>query len=82
MKRLAIFLTIFLSKLFKLNGLRACRFYPSCSEYSVEAYEKLGFFAATKRVMGRILRCHPFSPGGYDPPLNRRRAFGPLVEDL
>ncbi|MCD6194674.1 membrane protein insertion efficiency factor YidD [bacterium] len=45
---------------------RSCRFYPSCSEYSYQAIEKYGFkgfFLGVKRV----LRCHPFAKGGYDP---------------
>jgi putative membrane protein insertion efficiency factor len=44
----------------------ACRFYPSCSEYAEEAIKKYrlkGIFLSIKR----ILKCHPFHPGGYDP---------------
>lgn len=46
---------------------RNCRFYPTCSEYSIQAYEKYGFFKGTFLTVKRILRCHPFNPGGYDP---------------
>ncbi len=44
-----------------------CRFYPSCSEYAVEAIERYGWWRGTGRVLGRILRCQPFHPGGFDP---------------
>ncbi|AOY75413.1 membrane protein insertion efficiency factor YidD [Clostridium formicaceticum] len=44
-----------------------CRFYPSCSQYSIEAYNAYGFFKGTYLTLRRILRCHPFHPGGYDP---------------
>ncbi len=45
-----------------------CRFYPSCSEYFVLAIRKYGVVWGTARGVWRILRCHPFHPGGYDPP--------------
>ena len=44
-----------------------CRFYPSCSEYMVEALEKHGFFRGLWLGLARILRCHPWHPGGFDP---------------
>jgi uncharacterized protein len=44
-----------------------CRFYPTCSQYAKEAIEKKGFFKGTYMALRRILKCHPFSPGGYDP---------------
>jgi putative membrane protein insertion efficiency factor len=46
---------------------RACRFHPSCSEYSEEAFRTLPLHAALYRSVRRVLRCHPFHPGGYDP---------------
>ncbi len=45
-----------------------CRFYPSCSEYFIQAVEKYGAIKGTLRGTWRILRCHPYSRGGYDPP--------------
>jgi putative membrane protein insertion efficiency factor len=45
----------------------ACRFYPSCSEYSIQALKRHGFFKGTWLSVRRLLRCHPFNPGGYDP---------------
>ncbi len=44
-----------------------CRFHPSCSRYAAEALEKYGFFKGSRLAIGRLLRCHPFTPGGYDP---------------
>jgi putative membrane protein insertion efficiency factor len=44
-----------------------CRFYPSCSAYACQCYEMFGFLAATRKVAARLLRCHPFHPGGFDP---------------
>jgi uncharacterized protein len=44
-----------------------CRFYPTCSEYSIEAYRTFGILKGTWKSVGRLLRCHPFHPGGYDP---------------
>lgn len=44
-----------------------CRFYPSCSEYSIQAINKYGFIRGSLRSSVRILKCHPFHPGGYDP---------------
>ena len=44
-----------------------CRFYPTCSQYSIEAYKKYGAIKGTYLTIRRILKCHPFHPGGYDP---------------
>ncbi|SFL83586.1 membrane protein insertion efficiency factor YidD [Pelosinus propionicus] len=44
-----------------------CRFVPTCSEYALQAIEKYGIFRGGIMAMRRILRCHPFHPGGYDP---------------
>ncbi|MSR59389.1 MAG: membrane protein insertion efficiency factor YidD [Planctomycetaceae bacterium] len=45
-----------------------CRFHPSCSQYFILAVEKYGAVSGSCRGIWRILRCHPFCPGGYDPP--------------
>jgi len=45
----------------------SCRFYPSCSNYSIEAIEKYGAFKGGWLTLKRISRCHPFKEGGYDP---------------
>lgn len=44
-----------------------CRFYPSCSSYAIEAFEKLPIHKAILRTTWRILRCNPWSAGGVDP---------------
>jgi uncharacterized protein len=45
----------------------SCRFYPTCSEYAVQAVNKYGIFKGTAKAAYRILRCNPFNKGGYDP---------------
>ncbi|NEO52314.1 MAG: membrane protein insertion efficiency factor YidD [Okeania sp. SIO3B5] len=45
----------------------SCRFQPTCSEYAMEAIERFGIFKGGRMAVMRILRCHPFHPGGYDP---------------
>ncbi len=45
----------------------ACRFYPTCSQYSYQAIEKYGLIKGSFLAVKRISRCHPFHPGGYDP---------------
>ena len=51
-----------------------CRFYPSCSAYALEAVTTHGAVRGTGLAIWRLLRCHPFHPGGYDPvPPPRKR---------
>jgi len=45
----------------------ACRFYPSCSAYALEAVARHGAFHGGWLAVRRLVRCHPFNPGGYDP---------------
>ena len=44
-----------------------CRFQPTCSQYAVDAMEKYGFARGSWLAAKRIVRCNPFSEGGYDP---------------
>lgn len=44
-----------------------CRFYPTCSQYAVDALTKHGALRGTTLAIKRIGKCHPFHPGGYDP---------------
>ncbi|MEG0919269.1 MAG: membrane protein insertion efficiency factor YidD [Anaerovoracaceae bacterium] len=46
---------------------RTCRFYPTCSAYFIQALEKYGAVKGSYLGIKRILRCHPWNPGGYDP---------------
>lgn len=61
---------IFLIKLYqKITFFKrpACRFYPTCSHYAVEAITRYGAIKGGWLTVKRISRCHPFHPGGYDP---------------
>lgn len=44
-----------------------CRFYPTCSQYSIQAFKKYGFLKGLWLTLRRVSKCHPFHPGGYDP---------------
>jgi len=44
-----------------------CRFYPSCSQYALEAIERYGPARGSWLALRRLLRCHPWCPGGFDP---------------
>lgn len=50
-----------------LKGGPTCRFYPTCSHYALEALEKHGAMKGFWLTVRRVLRCHPFHAGGYDP---------------
>ena len=68
MKRIAMALVRFYRKY--LSGLKpapTCRFTPTCSAYSLEAFEKRGFWVGMALTVWRILRCSPLSPCGFDP---------------
>ncbi len=45
----------------------SCRFYPSCSEYALEAVGRYGAVKGTYLALRRVARCNPFHPGGFDP---------------
>ena len=47
--------------------LPACRYVPTCSDYAMEAVDRYGVLRGSLMAMGRVLRCHPFVRGGYDP---------------
>ncbi|MCZ7600990.1 MAG: membrane protein insertion efficiency factor YidD [Gammaproteobacteria bacterium] len=62
--------------IFALKGYRylaspllgpSCRFYPSCSEYAIEAVGRHGSLKGGALAVGRVLKCHPWHAGGFDP---------------
>ncbi len=67
MKRLLLMIISFYRKFISPYKPRTCRFYPTCSAYSYEAISKYGALRGGILSVKRILRCHPFNPGGYDP---------------
>jgi uncharacterized protein len=76
MKRILLALLAFykrwLSPAIHALGWASCKFQPTCSEYAATAIAIYGPFRGTAMAAWRLLRCHPFSPGGFDPvPLPR-----------
>jgi uncharacterized protein len=58
----------------------ACRYVPTCSEYAMEAVERYGAVRGGLMAVLRLLRCHPFARGGYDPVLKRHSGSGMRYE--
>ncbi len=52
----------------------ACRYIPTCSEYALEAVERHGALLGGLKAAWRVLRCHPFARGGYDPVVRGRNS--------
>ena len=68
MKKILIGLVkIYQKYLSPLKGHSTCIYFPTCSQYAVEAIEKYGAFKGGLMAAWRILRCNPFAKGGYDP---------------
>ena len=67
MKKLMILLIRGYQKFISPLFPRTCRFYPTCSAYFIQAFEKYGVVKGSYIGIKRILRCHPWNPGGYDP---------------
>lgn len=70
MKKICIYLIEWyqrnISSFFESRNIR-CKYYPSCSEYTKQAIEKYGVIKGGILGIKRILKCNPFSKGGYDP---------------
>ncbi|MEI6090885.1 MAG: membrane protein insertion efficiency factor YidD [bacterium] len=67
MKYLFIYIIKFYRRFLSPVLPASCRFYPTCSEYSLEAFQKYGFFKGFWLATYRVIRCNPFNKGGYDP---------------
>ncbi len=67
MTKLALLLIRFYQRFISPGLPPACRFYPTCSEYGYEAISRYGIIKGGVLAVRRLLRCHPFHPGGYDP---------------
>lgn len=67
MKYLLIKMLRFYQKFISPLKGQTCRFYPTCSEYAIQALLKYGIFKGLIKTIIRISKCHPFHPGGYDP---------------
>jgi uncharacterized protein len=64
-----IFITIikFYQKFISPLTPPTCRFYPTCSHYGLEAYRRFGVIKGSFLTIKRLVKCHPFHPGGIDP---------------
>ena len=69
MKKLFLFIIKFYRKYISPMKSTKCPYIPSCSEYGMEAIEKYGALKGGALALWRIIRCNPFSKGGYDPVL-------------
>jgi len=67
MKNICILLINFYQKNISPHLKTSCKYYPTCSEYTKQAIEKYGVIKGIFKGIKRILRCNPFSKGGYDP---------------
>ena len=55
-------------------GMRKCKYLPTCSSYALQAFREWGIFCGFFLSLWRVLRCNPFSKGGYDPVPKRKRS--------
>lgn len=72
MKKIFILLIRFYQKFISPLFPAKCRYYPTCSQYTLEAIQEYGVIKGTYLGIKRILRCHPFHEGGYDPVPKRK----------
>lgn len=67
MKKVVLFLVILYKKYISPYFWGSCKFYPSCSDYFGESVENFGVLRGSLYGFMRLLRCNPFSKGGFDP---------------
>lgn len=67
MKQIFIGIIRFYQKFISPMTPPTCRFHPSCSQYGLESFQKHGALKGFWLTIKRILKCHPFHPGGFDP---------------
>lgn len=64
------------------NSQKHCKYSPTCSNYALGVFEKFNFFKALFLTIYRIIRCNPFSKGGYDPvPLTKKEKLENLLKE-
>ena len=76
LRAIAIFLIRIYQRYISPLSPSSCRYSPSCSQYTIEAVEHYGLIRGLWMGFRRIMRCHPFYPGGYDPvipPVNKKK---------
>ena len=73
MKKLLISAIKFYQRSISPNTPPRCKYYPTCSQYGIEAIESYGAFIGMIMTIWRFLRCNPFSKGGYDPVPERKK---------
>jgi len=66
-QKAALALIVFYQRAISPHFPPACRYYPTCSAYAFQAVKKYGVIRGSFMAVKRILRCHPFARGGYDP---------------
>ncbi|HHO75923.1 MAG TPA: membrane protein insertion efficiency factor YidD [Deltaproteobacteria bacterium] len=67
MKKLVLSLIRFYQKAISPGFPRSCRFWPTCSDYAIEAINTYGLAKGLLKASFRVIKCNPFHPGGYDP---------------
>ena len=72
MKKIILLLIKLYQKYISIFLGKNCRFYPTFSAYTYEAIEKFGIIKGIFLGIKRIIKCHPFHPGGYDPVPEKR----------
>lgn len=78
MKRILIALVRFYQlAISPYKGVSCCKYIPTCSNYAIEAIQRFGAFKGSFLALYRILRCNPFSSGGYDPVPERKSKRSP-----